>query len=96
MEKTSPINRVASEHDCGMHQTGFHKALKPANKKAAAALENRNHRVWGLGGVPFVVTAKGAKRIGYLVGAHTGRDAAEVVKEVQAKSKDAAKSWVAV
>jgi len=46
--------------------------LKPATKKAEQALENRNDRVWGLGNVPFVVTAKGAKRIGFLVANATG------------------------
>lgn len=56
--------------------------LKPASKKAVQALENRNDRVWGLGDIPFVVTAKGAKRIGFLVANLTGENAKEVAKKL--------------
>ncbi len=69
--------------------------LKPASKKAQQALENRNDRVWGLGDVPFVVTAKGAKRIGFLVANVTDEDVKEVVKKLQLDSKEQAKGWIA-
>ena len=67
--------------------------LKPASKSAEQALTTRNDRVWGLGNVPFVVTAKGAKRIGYLVANLQGEDYKEVVKKLQVESKEAAKGW---
>lgn len=69
--------------------------LKAASKKAEQALQNRNDRVWGLGDVPFVVTAKGAKRIGFLVANFTGEDVKEVVKKLQIESKEKAKDWTA-
>lgn len=69
--------------------------LKPASKKAEQALENRNDRVWGLGDIPFVVTAKGARRIGFLVANMTGENAKEVVKKLQTESKEQAKGWTA-
>lgn len=59
------------------------------------ALENRNDRVWGLGDIPFVVTAKGAKRIGFLVANLTGENVKEVAKKVQLDSKEQAKGWTA-
>jgi len=67
--------------------------LKPASKKAALALENRDDRVWGLGNVPFVVTAKGAKRIGFLVANTTGENVKDVIVRLQAESKEKAKAW---
>lgn len=67
--------------------------LRPASKAAAQALDSRNGEIWGLGNVPFVVTAKGAKRIGYLVANLRGEDYKEVVKRLQAESKEAAKGW---
>ena len=67
--------------------------LKPASKKAEHALENRDDRVWGLGDIPFVVTAKGAKRIGFLVANMTGEDFKDVIKKLQLESKEQAKSW---
>lgn len=69
--------------------------LKPASKKAEQALENRNDRVWGLGDIPFVVTAKGAKRIGFLVANMTGKDVKEVIPMLQSESKEQAKRWIA-
>jgi hypothetical protein len=67
--------------------------LKPASKKAEQALNQRNDRVWGLGDVPFVITAKGAKRIGHLVANLTGENVKEVVTRLQAESKEKAKAW---
>lgn len=67
--------------------------LKPASKKAERALENRDDRVWGLGDIPFVVTAKGAKRIGFLVANMTGEDVKDVIKKLQLESKEQAKNW---
>lgn len=68
--------------------------LRPASRRAQVALQNRNDRVWGLGDVPFIVTAKGAKRIAFLVGNLTGENVKEVVKRLQAESKEKAKAWV--
>jgi hypothetical protein len=51
--------------------------------------------VWGLGDVPLVVTAKGAKRIGFLVANLTGEDVKEIIKRLQAESKEASKTWTA-
>lgn len=51
--------------------------------------------MWGLGDVPLVVTAKGAKRIGFLVANLTGEDVNEAIKRLQAESKEAAKTWAA-
>lgn len=77
----------------GLLQRGY---LKPASKKAEQALEiEKESKVWGLGGVPLVVTAKGAKRIGFLVANLTGEDVKEVIKRLQAESKEAAKTWAA-
>jgi len=70
--------------------------LKPASKKAEQALEvEKKTRVWGLGEVPLVVTAKGAKRIGFLVANLTGEDVKDAIKRLQAESKEAAKRWTA-
>ena len=69
--------------------------LKPASRKAEQALADRNDRVWGLGDVPFVVTAKGAKRIGFLVANMTGKNVKEVITALQLKSKEQAKRWTA-
>jgi hypothetical protein len=76
----------------GLMKRGY---LKPASKKAEQALNERNDKVWGLGDVPFVVTAKGAKRIGFLVANLTGENVKEVVKKLPAESKEAAKAWTA-
>lgn len=76
----------------GLMKRGY---LKPASKKAEQALNVRNDKVWGLGDVPFVVTAQGAKRIGFLVANLTGEDVKEVNKRLQADSKEAAKTWAA-
>ncbi|AIO24617.1 hypothetical protein [Burkholderia cepacia] len=67
--------------------------LRPASKRAERAINERNDRVWGLGDVPFVVTAKGARRIGYLVANLRGGLYKDVVKELQAESREAAKGW---
>lgn len=40
-----------------------------------------------------MVTAKGAKRIGFLVANLTGEDLKDVIKRLQAESKEAAKTW---
>jgi hypothetical protein len=70
--------------------------LKPASKKAEQALEiEKESRVWGLGEVPLVVTAKGARRIGFLVANFTGEDVKDVIKRLQAESKEDAKAWTA-
>jgi hypothetical protein len=69
--------------------------LKPASKEAEEALETRDLEVWGLGDVPFVVTAKGAKRIGYLVANLRGEMYDDVVKRLPDESKEAAANWVA-
>ena len=75
----------------GLLQRGY---LKPASKKAEQALQvEKDSKVWGLGDVPLVVTAKGAKRIGFLVANLTGEDVKEVIKRLQADSKGAAKAW---
>ncbi|WP_208456954.1 hypothetical protein [Burkholderia vietnamiensis] len=74
----------------GLVKRGY---LRPASKKAEAALNARNEKVWGLGNVPFVVTAKGARRIGYLVANLRGGLYKDVVKELQAESREAAKGW---
>ncbi|WP_250459582.1 hypothetical protein [Caballeronia sp. INML5] len=74
----------------GLLQRGY---LRPASKKAEAALNARDEKVWGLGNVPFVVTAKGARRIGYLVANLRGGLYKDVVKELQAESREAAKCW---
>ncbi|QGZ62394.1 hypothetical protein [Paraburkholderia acidisoli] len=74
----------------GLVERGY---LKPASKKAEAALDERDMEIWGLGDVPFVVTAKGAKRIGYVVANLRGEDVKDVIKGLQAESKEAAKGW---
>ncbi|WP_280609599.1 hypothetical protein [Burkholderia pseudomallei] len=74
----------------GLVQRGY---LRPASKKAEAALNARDEKVWGLGNVPFVVTAAGARRIGYLVANLRGGLYKDVVKELQAESREAAKGW---
>ncbi len=93
--------RMFSSRECGIFaevgilglvQSGY---LKPASKKAEKALNEKNEKVWGLGNVPFVVTAKGARRIGYLVANLRGGIYKEVVKELQAESREAAKGWQA-
>ena len=67
--------------------------LKPGSEKAERALNERNDRVWGLGDMPFVVTAEGAKRIGYLVANLTGENVKDVVEKLQVESQKAAKAW---
>ncbi|AKC68545.1 hypothetical protein [Pandoraea oxalativorans] len=74
----------------GLVQRGY---LRLASKRAETALNARDENVWGLGNVPFVVTAKGARRIGYLVADLRGGLYKDVVKELQAESREAAKSW---
>lgn len=74
----------------GLVQRGY---LRPASKRAERAINERNDRIWGLGDVPFVVTAKGARRIGYLVANLRGGLYKDVVKELQAESREAAKDW---
>jgi hypothetical protein len=69
--------------------------LKPASKKAEQALQSRNDLVWGLGDIPFVVTAKGAKRVGFLVAAFTSENVKEVVTTLQMVSKEQAKGLTA-
>jgi hypothetical protein len=64
--------------------------LKPGNVQAKKALESRDTTVWGLGDIPFVVTAKGAKRISYLVGTARSVEAKQVASDVQTESKAAA------
>lgn len=92
--------RIFDAEECGvMAETGIlglveRGYLKPASKKAADALKTRDDEVWGLGDVPFVVTAKGAKRVGYLVANLRGEDYKDVVRRLQADSKDAASNWV--
>lgn len=66
--------------------------LRPASKAAQKELDERDMNTWGLGTVPFVVTAKGAKRIGYLVANLTGEPFKDVVKRLQAESKEYAKT----
>ncbi|WP_147289887.1 hypothetical protein [Crenobacter cavernae] len=91
--------RVFDERECGIFteagilgliQRGY---LEPACEEAEKALQERDEKVWGLGNVPFVVTEEGAKRIGYLVANLTGEDVKDVVKKLQAESKEAAKAW---
>jgi hypothetical protein len=74
----------------GLVERGY---LKPASKKAAEALKTRDDEVWGLGDLPFVVTSKGARRVGYLVANLRGEDYRDVVKRLQADSKEAASTW---
>lgn len=91
--------RMFSSRECGIFaEVGIlglvgRGYLKPASKKAERAIDERDARVWGLGDVPFVVTAKGARRIGYLVANLRGGIYKEVVKELQAESRAAAKGW---
>ncbi|MGX0136302.1 hypothetical protein [Cupriavidus metallidurans] len=80
----------AEEGILGLVQRGY---LRPASKKAEQAIKDRDMKVWGLGDVPFVVTAKGARRIGYLVANLRGGLYKDVVKELQAESRAAAKGW---
>lgn len=74
----------------GLLKRGY---LKPASKAAEKALAEHDDRVWGLGDVPFVLTAKGAKRIGFLAANFRGEDVKKVVKDIQAESKEDAKQW---
>lgn len=74
----------------GLMNRGY---LKPASKKAERALAERDQEVWGLGDVPFVVTAEGAARIGYLVANLRGEPVKDVIKQLQEESKEAAKAW---
>ena len=91
--------RIFDVEECGvMTETGIlglveRGYLKPASKKAQEALDERDDTVWGLGDVPFVVTAKGAKRIGYLVANLRREEYKDVVTRLQAESKEAAKRW---
>lgn len=91
--------RVFSSEECDMvTEVGIlgllkREYLKPANKAAEKALAEHDDKIWGLGDVPFVLTAKGAKRIGFLAANFRGKDVKQVVKDLQAESKEAAKSW---
>jgi hypothetical protein len=93
---------IFDERECGVFtETGIlglieKGYLKPANKAAEIAIQDRDPDVWGLGDVPLVVTAAGAKSIGYLVANLRGEDFKQVTKDLQAESKEAAKSWIAV
>lgn len=69
--------------------------LKPASKAAERLMSERDMEVWGLGDVPFIVTAKGARRIGDLVANLTKEAFRDVVKRLQQESKEAAKEWAA-
>lgn len=91
--------RIFDDRECGIFaeagilgliEKGY---LRPASKAAEKALQERDSSVWGLGDVPFVVTAAGAKRIGFLVANFRGEDIKQVIKDLQAESKEAAKSW---
>lgn len=70
--------------------------MPPASKKAEQAINERNDRVWGFGNAPFVVTAKGALRIRYLVADLRGRLYKDLVKELQVELRAAAKDWRAI
>ncbi|MDT6962244.1 hypothetical protein QTN24_12120 [Cupriavidus sp. SZY C1] len=67
--------------------------LRPSSKAAEKALNERDMAFWGLGDVAFIVTAKGAKRISYVVGSVVGENAKDVAKRVQAESKEQGKRW---
>lgn len=73
----------------GLMSRGY---LRPASKAAEKALDERDTGAWGLGSVPFVVTAKGAKRIGHLVANLTGEPFKDIVKRLQAESREYAKT----
>ena len=91
--------RIFSSRECGIFaEVGIlglvaRGYLRPASKKAEQAICERNERVWGIGNVPFVVTSKGARRIGYLVANLRGGLYKDVVKELQAASRAAANGW---
>lgn len=91
--------RLFDERECGIFtEIGIQGLMKrgylvPASAEAEKALQERDEKVWGLGNMPFVVTKEGATRIGYLVANLTGQDVKDVVKDLQAESKEAAKDW---
>lgn len=71
--------------------------VKTANKEAQSLFEERfNEKVqtWGLPNIPFVITAAGAKRVGWLVGNLTSVQYDDVVKNLQVESKAAAAEWL--
>lgn len=73
--------------------------VKIANKEAQSLFEARfseKEQMWGLPDIPFIITAAGAKRIGWLVGNLTSVQYADVVKNLQADSKAAAAEWLVV
>ncbi|WP_341313504.1 hypothetical protein WN982_19315 [Paraburkholderia sp. IMGN_8] len=92
--------RIFDNKECGvMTETAILRLvdrgyLKPASEQAEEALDMRDDAVWGLGDVPFVVTAAGAKRIGYLVANLRQENVEDVVKRLQVESKEAASNWV--
>lgn len=67
--------------------------LKAASKDAQRFFVEHDFDVRELGEEPFIVTAAGAKRIAALVGTLTKKKYPEVVKDIQAKSRDAAAKW---
>ncbi|KNE27057.1 hypothetical protein [Achromobacter spanius] len=75
----------------GLMRLGY---LRPASKKDEKALLERNEESWGLGNVSFLITAKGAKRIAPLVATTTGEPVKDVVKRLQADSREYAKTRV--
>jgi hypothetical protein len=91
--------RIFDTRECGIFtETGILSLvkrgyLKPASEAAKEALKSREEGVWGLGDVPFVVTAEGAARIGYLVANLTGEKVSIVIENLQAESKKAAEDW---
>ncbi|MFL9880585.1 hypothetical protein PQR63_19470 [Herbaspirillum rhizosphaerae] len=71
--------------------------VKIANKEAQSLFEERlndKEPMWGLPDMHFVITAAGAKRIGWLVGNLTSVQYADVAKNLQAESKAAAAEWL--
>ncbi|MCP1574193.1 hypothetical protein J2S30_002572 [Herbaspirillum rubrisubalbicans] len=71
--------------------------VKIANKEAVSLYEehlNAKVEKWGLPNIPFVITAAGAKRIGWLVGNLLSVQYDDVVKMLQADSKAAAAEWL--
>lgn len=71
--------------------------VKVANKEAQSLFEehfNEKVQMWGLPNIPFVITAAGAKRVGWLVGNLTSVQYDDVVKSLQVESKAAAAEWL--
>lgn len=94
--------RIFDEKECGVAtEKGIlglvgRGYLQPASEEAEASLKTRDAEAWGLGDVPFVVTARGAKRIGYLVANLRREKYEEVVTTLQTESKEAAESWIPI